>query len=146
MSKSNAMENNLLRLVFQQVTWPNVADIATAGNITNIAVSLHTADPGEAGTQATNEVTTTAYAGYTRIGVNRTTTSWLVTGNVASPVANISFPQASGGTGGTISFFGLGNATSGAGTLMYSGTVTPNIAVANGVTPILTTGSTVTES
>lgn len=142
MTKSNSMENSLLLLVFQATTWANVADNATTGPITEIAVSLHTADPGEAGTQTTNE---SSYGAYTRIGVSRTTTGWLVTGNVASPQANISFPQATSGTE-TVTYFGLGTATSGAGVLMYSGTVTPNIAVASGVTPILTTGSTITES
>lgn len=39
----------------------------------------------------------------------------------------------------------VGKATSGAGQILYSGTVTPNISISNGVTPRLTTASTVTE-
>ncbi len=142
MTKSNAMETNLLSLVFQAVTFNDIAENDTSGPLTNIMVSLHTADPGEAGTQATNEG---SYGAYIRVAVVRTTAGWNVTNNVAKPIANISFAQATSGTE-TITFFGLGHATSGAGALLYSGTVTPNIAVAAGVTPILTTGSTITES
>ncbi len=40
----------------------------------------------------------------------------------------------------------MGVATSGATKLLYSGTVTPNIVVSNGVTPVLTTASTITEA
>jgi len=141
MSKSDAMETALLKLVFQAVSWSNVA--RTAGTpITSVQVSLHTADPTEAGTQASSEA---AYGAYVRKAVARTATGWTVAAGVASPAANISFAEATSGTA-TITHFGIGTAASGAGELMYSGTVTPNIAVASGVTPILTTASTITES
>ena len=39
----------------------------------------------------------------------------------------------------------FGTASSGTGKILYSGTVTPNIVVASGVTPILKAGSTITE-
>ena len=42
-------------------------------------------------------------------------------------------------------FFGIGTASSGAGVLLYKGTVTSNISVLSGVTPSLTTASTITE-
>jgi hypothetical protein len=85
------------------------------------------------------------YLAYARVSVGRTTTGWKVTGNVAYPRAAVSFPQATSGTA-TITHFGIGTATSGTGQLLYSGTVTPNIAIAAGVTPSLTTGSSITES
>lgn len=141
MSKSNSMETALLKLVFQAVSWSTVATDHASG-VSALRVSLHTSDPGEAGTQTSNE---TSYGAYARVSVARTTAGWSVTGNVASPQANISFPQATSGTA-TLTHFGIGLATSGTGTLLYSGTVTPNIAVVAGVTPILTTGSTITES
>ena len=145
MTKSNAMENNLLQLIFQAVTFNDIAQNDASAPLTNIMVSLHTADPGEAATQTTNEIPTGSYGAYIRVAVARTTAGWKVTTNVASPVANISFAQSTSGTG-TVTHFGLGHTTSGAGAMLYSGTVTPNIAVASGVTPILTTGSTITES
>ena len=141
MSKSNAFENDLLELIFNATAIANLADNAASSPLTNLYVSLHTADPGEAGNQSTNETTYTSYA---RVAVARTSGGWTVTGNSVSPVANIDFPAATGGSG-TITFFGVGSASSGAGVLYYSGTVTPNISVTAGVTPRLTTASTITE-
>jgi hypothetical protein len=141
MSKSNAFENDLLELIFNGVAIANLADNAASSPLTNLYVSLHTADPGEAGDQSTNEATYTSYA---RVAVARTAGGWTVTGNSVSPVANIDFPAATGGSG-TITYFGVGSASSGAGVLYYSGTVTPNISVTAGVTPRLTTASTITE-
>lgn len=109
--------------------------------LTNLYVSLHTADPGEAGDQTTSEATYTSYA---RVAVARTSGDFTVTGNSVSPAADIVFPAATGGAN-TITHFAIGTASSGAGKLLYSGTVTPNISVSSGVTPRLTTASTVTE-
>ncbi|MFZ5669132.1 MAG: phage tail fiber protein [Pseudomonadota bacterium] len=104
-------------------------------------MSLHTADPGEAGDQTTSEATYTSYA---RVAVARTTGGWTVNNNSVSPVADISFPAATGGSN-TITHFGVGTASSGAGKLLYSGAVSPTLAVSTGITPKLTTASTITE-
>ena len=141
MSKSDSFENSLLKLIFNATAIANLADNAGTSPLTNLYVSLHTADPGEAGTQTTSETTYTSYA---RVAVLRTTGGWTVTANSVSPVANIDFPAATGGSG-TITYLGVGSASSGAGVLYYSGTVTPNITVTTGVTPRLTTASTITE-
>jgi len=141
MSKGNIFENDLLKLIFNATAIANIADNASASPLTNLYVSLHTADPGEAGDQTTSEATYTSYA---RVAVARTTGGWTVTNNSVSPVANIDFPAGTGGSG-TVTHFGVGTAVSGAGKLLYSGTVTPNIVTGNGVTPRLTTASTVTE-
>lgn len=141
MSKSNTFENDWLKLIFNATAIANLADNAASSPLTNLYVSLHTADPGEAGNQSTNETTYTSYA---RVAVARTSGGWTVTGNSVSPVANIDFPAATGGSG-TITYFGVGSASSGAGVLYYSGTVTPSISVTSGVTPRLTTASTITE-
>ena len=141
MSKSNAFENSLLKLIFNATAIANLADNAASSPLTNLYVSLHTADPGEAGDQSTSEAT---YTGYARVAVARTTGGWTVTNNSVSPVANIDFPNCTGGTN-TITYFGVGTASSGAGVLYYSGTVSPSISVSSGVTPRLTTASTITE-
>jgi len=141
MSKSNAFENSLLKLIFNATAIANLADNAASSPLTNLYVSLHTADPGEAGDQTTSEAT---YTGYARVAVLRTTGGWTVTNNSVSPVANIDFPNCTGGTN-TITYFGVGTASSGAGVLYYSGTVSPSISVSSGVTPRLTTASTITE-
>lgn len=141
MSKSNAFENSLLKLIFNATAIANLADNAASSPLTSLYVSLHTADPGEAGDQSTSEATYTSYA---RVAVLRTSGGWTVTNNSVSPVANIDFANCTGGTN-TITYFGVGTASSGAGVLYYSGTVTPSISVSSGVTPRLTTASTITE-
>lgn len=141
MSKSNTFENDWMKLIFNATAIANIADNASASPLTNLYVSLHTADPGEAGDQTTSEATYTSYA---RVAVARTSGGWTVTANSVSPVADISFPAATGGTN-TITHFGVGTASTLAGKLLYSGTVTPNIAVSSGVTPKITTASTITE-
>lgn len=141
MSKGDTFENDLLRLIFNATAIGNIADNAATSPLTNLFVSLHTADPGEAGSQTTNETT---YTGYARVSVARTTGGWTVTANSVSPVAAITFGQCTAGTA-TITHFGVGTATSGAGKLLYKGTVTPNISVSNGVTPQLTTATAITE-
>lgn len=141
MSKGNTFENDFLKLIFNATAIANIADNAAASPLTNLYVSLHTADVGEAGDQTTNE---TAYTSYARIAVARTAGGWTVTNNSVSPVAAITFPACTGGTS-TITHFAVGTALSGTGKVLYKGTVTPNISVSNGVTPQLTTASTVTE-
>jgi hypothetical protein len=141
MSKSNTFENDWLKLIFNATAIANLADNAASSPLTNLYVSLHTADPGEAGNQSTSEISYTSYA---RVAVARTSGGWTVTNNSVSPVANIDFPAATGGSG-TVTYFGVGSASSGTGVLYYSGTVSPSIAVTSGVTPRLTTASTITE-
>lgn len=139
MSKTNALETAILQLLFNATAIADLAENDSSSPATTLTVSLHTADPGEAGTMSTSEATYTSYA---RVTVARTSGGWTISGNSVSPVANISFPAATGGSN-TITHFGVGTGVSN--NLMYKGTVTPNIAVTSGVTPILTTGTAITE-
>ena len=141
MSKGNTFENDWLKLIFNATAIANIADNAAASPLTNLYVALHTADPGEAGSQTTSEC---AYTSYARVAVARTTGGWTVTNNSVSPVANISFPAATGGTE-TATHFSVGTAASGAGKLLYSGAISPTIAISTGVTPILSTATAITE-
>ena len=140
MSKGNNTENNILKLIFNATTWADMAENDTTSPAANLTVALHTADPGEAGTQATSE---TAYTGYARVSVARTTGGWTVTANSVSPVANIDFGECTASAGGPITHFSVGTGVSNE--LLYSGTVTPNITMAVGVIPRLKTTSTITE-
>jgi len=141
MSKSNYWENAILDLLFNATAVANIADNAGTSPLTNLFVSLHTADPGEAGNQTTNEATYTSYA---RVSVARTSGGWTVTGNSVNPTADIDFPEATGGTE-TITHVGIGTDTSGTGNLLYSGAVSPNIDVTAGVIPRIGTATTITE-
>lgn len=135
---ASTFANDLLLLLFQGTTIANVAQNATSP-ITNIFVSLHTADPSS-GNQTTSEA---AYTGYARASVARTSSGWTVSTNTVVPVATIAFPPATGGSE-TEAYAGLGTLTSGAGLLMFAGAISPTLAVSNGVTPQLTTASTLT--
>lgn len=140
MSISNTTETAILKLIFQAVAWGNYADNAATSPQTNVDVSLQTADPGDAGTMSTSEITYTSYA---RVSVARTTGGWTETSGSISPVAAINFPAGTGGSG-TASFFTTGKTGGGATAILWSGTVTPNIVTGNGVTPQLTVASTIT--
>ena len=141
MSKSNALENDLLKLIFNATAIANLADNAASSPLTNLYVSLHTGDPGEAGNQTTNEC---AYTSYARQAVARTSGGWTVTANSVSPVADITFPACTGGSE-TATHWAVGTASSSTGKILYSGAISPTIAISTGVTPKLTTASTVTE-
>ena len=146
--KSKLHQTALLQLVFQAVIatgYTNIALNASASPLTNLYVALHTADPTNAGTQASSEI---SYTGYARVAVARTTSGWTVSGASPTqvvPAATIVFPASTGGTGGTVTYWSVGVASSGATGILYSGTVTPNIVVTSGVTPELTTASACTE-
>ncbi len=140
MSISDSTETNLLKLIYNATAWANYADNAGASPQTNVDVALHTADPGDAGSQTTSE---SAYTSYARVSVARTTGGWTVTANSVSPVANIGFPAGTGGSG-TVSYFSTGKTGGGATAILLSGTVTPNIVTGSGVTPRLTTATTIT--
>lgn len=142
MAKGNTWSADMLKLLFQAVAVANIADNAGSSPLTSLYVSLHTANPGAGGNQTTSEA---AYTGYARVAVARTTSGWSISGETISPVSNIVFPAATGGSE-TETYFGIGTASSGAGVLLYSGTITPNIVVSNGVTPELLAASTVVES
>jgi hypothetical protein len=141
MSKSNTFENDWMKLIFNATPIANMADNAATSPLTNLYVSLHTADPGEAGTQTTSEA---AYTSYARVAVARTSGGWTITNNSASPVADISFPAATGGSE-TETYWAVGTASSGTGKILYSGAISPAIVVSSGVTPKITTASTITE-
>jgi hypothetical protein len=141
-AKGSTFSNDLLKLIFNATAIANIADNAATSPLTNLFVSLHTADPAAAGDQTTSEATYTSYA---RVAVARTSGGWTVTTNSVSPAATIAFPAGTGGAG-TVTHGMVGTATSGVGKQLYRGTVTPNIVTGNGVTPQLTTGSTITET
>lgn len=141
MSKGDTFENDLLRLIFNATAIGNLADNAATSPLTQLFVSLHTADVGEAGSQTTNEV---AYTGYARVGVNRNSGGWTVTGNSVSPAANIDFGACTAGTA-TATHWAVGTASTGTGKVLYKGAISPTISISAGVTPRLTTATAVTE-
>lgn len=139
MSATNAFENGILELVFKNTDFANIGDAgglqnsATAGSL---YISLHTGDPGEAGDQTTSEATYTSYA---RVAVARSGSGWTVSGNNASNTAAVTFPACTGGSN-TITHFGVGTASSGAGVLLFKGALAANLSVSSGITPSFAIG------
>ena len=140
--KGSTFDNDWLKLTLNATAIANIADNAASSPLTNVYLSLHTADPGAGGSQTTNEATYTSYA---RVAVARSGSGWTVSGSSATLTSLVAFPTATGGSE-TETYFAVGTASSGAGKILYRGPITPNIAVSNGVTPELTTGTTITES
>lgn len=131
--------NEQLKLILNSVAISNIADNAASAPLTNLYISLHTADPS-AGNQTTSEA---AYTGYTRMSIDRTGAGWTVTGRVASPNSAITFPEGTSG-GETCTYAAIGTASSGAGKVLYSGTLSVSIPTGTGVIPQIKTTSTIT--
>lgn len=130
MSIGNTTENDICSLIFKATA------LSWDGN-TNLYVSLHTADPGEGGSQTTSEATYTSYA---RVTVARSAVGWTVTNNVAENAALIQFPQATGGSN-TITYVAIGTASSGAGQIICSGALSSSLAVSSGIQPQFSAGA-----
>ena len=142
MSKSNTFETELLALIFNGTPIANLADNAASAPLTNLFVALHTADPGEAGTQDVNEV---VYTGYSRVSVARTAGGWAVAAGSVSPVNNIEFGEMTAGTSGTATHASIGVAASGATKILYRGALSPSVVFNIGVIPRIRNTSTITE-
>ena len=144
MSKSDAFEAALLALLFQNANIANLGDATGVRGSTaagQLFVALHSADPGEAGTQSTSEV---SYTGYARVGVARSGAGFAITGNSVSPVADVTFGACTAGSA-TATHFSIGVAASGAGLMLYKGALSPTIAISAGVTPIVRNTTAITE-
>jgi len=140
LSISNATENAILNLLFSATAWANYADNAASSPETNIHVALHTADPGDAGTMSTSEA---AYTSYARVNVARSTGWSTASSGSVSPAATIAFPACTGSSS-TVTYWSTGKTGGGATAILFSGTVSPSLSVSSGITPQLTTSSTVT--
>lgn len=145
--KTDVWENGLLLLLFNNTNFALVGDAtglrgsSTAGSL---YVSGHTADPTEeAADQTASEI---AYTSYARVAKARSGAGWTVSGSSVVPASAITFPAGTGGSG-TMSFFGIGTDSAGsAGELLYAGAISPTIVCGNGVTPQLSTATSIIEA
>lgn len=140
MSMSNVSEAALLDLIFLNTAWADIGDAsglqpsATAGNL---YVALHTADPGDAGDQTTSEV---SYTGYARVAVPRSGSGWSRSSATISNAATVQFGECSGGSA-TASYFSVGTASSGSGSILYSGSLSAPRSISSGITPLFNVGA-----
>jgi hypothetical protein len=139
MSMSNTSETALLNLLFKNTAWANVGDAsglqpsATAGSF---FVRLHSSDPGDAGDQTTNEINYTGYAG---VAVTRGA-GFTVSGDAVSNAATVQFGECTAGTA-TVTHFSVGTALSGAGSIVYRGTLSASRSISSGITPLFNAGA-----
>lgn len=126
MSKGNQTENDYMQFIFNGVAMPAYG--------ANLYVHLHTADPGEAGTGSTNEAD---YTGYAAVSVSRDAGGFTVTNNQAVNVAEVTFPQCTGGTN-TLTHASVTNA---GGQILYSGALSAQLSVSNLITPRFPAGT-----
>lgn len=138
MSKSNAFEDDFLNHIFLNLAIADVGDasgLQPSGTAGNLFISLHSADPGEAGDQSTNEL---SYTGYGRVAVGRSGSNWTVASGTVDNDNTITFGEKTDAGMVTATHFGIGVAVSGSTKLLYSGAVTDPVAglvIAQNVTP-----------
>lgn len=143
MSLSNASENDLLLLLFNNVNWANVGDatgLRGSSSAGSFYVSGHTADPGETGDQTTSEA---SYTGYARAPVARSGSGWTVSANQASNAASISLGACTAGSN-TLTYLVIGRDPSSTGEIIGSGVISSPIsglAVSAGITPTIAIGA-----
>ena len=138
MSATNTTENKVAALVFNGTTWANIADNTASSPLTSLYISLHTADPGETGSQNTSEA---AYTGYARVAVTRDSGGFTVSGNAATNAAQLNFGLCTASPGSDITYVGVGHSSSGAGTLIGSLQLSSPVVMAVGATPIFPIGN-----
>jgi hypothetical protein len=138
LSATDAFETKIMGLVFQNAAATNIGDAggllpsSTAGSF---YISLHTADPGETGDQTTSE---SAYTNYLRVAVARSAAAWSHAAGVTDNDSAITF-AACGVTGSTVTHFGIGSDSAGAGNRYFNGT--SSLVVSSGVTPSFASGA-----
>lgn len=138
---SDVMESGLMLLIFNNVNWANVGDATGLRGSTvagSLYAGLHTAALNDASTQVTSQA---AYGAYTRVGIARSGAGWTCSANQASNTAAATFPTATSGSE-TESYFSVGlQSGTGAGDILWWGSLTNTLAVSNGIAPSFAAGA-----
>ena len=142
MSKANSYEAAILACIYQNANIANLGDATGVRGSTaagTIKVALHTADPGEAGSQSTSEI---AYTGYARATVVRSAAGFTLSGTAPTQIANaaiVNWPACTAGSG-TATFFSFGDDS---GNIIHSGALSSSLAISAGITPSAAIGALV---
>lgn len=143
LAKTRAFREDWLKFVFHGLqppclvlasgSWP------PSGAITSLYVGFHTADPGEAGVQSSNEAT---YGGYARVAVPRSASGW----TIDEPTAGDWRCRNAGVIEGVdrtdvgsqvLTHMSVGSAASGSGFLLYSLPLPTSITITQGRRPTI---------
>lgn len=138
---SNTFGTDLLKLIFNAVAISGLADNASSGALTQLYLSLHTADPGAGGNQSTNEVN---YIGYQRLAVQRGAAGFTISDVTVHPTTSLEFGEMTGGSQQTASHLCVGTHASGSGKLLFRLAMSPTVDCKNGVTPRIRETSSLT--
>lgn len=142
MTISNTYEAAILANLYQNADIPGLGDATgVRGSVVagTIKVALHSADPGDAGSQSTNEI---AYTGYARATIARSTGTITLSGSSPTQIANtavVSWPMCTGGTD-TATHFSFGDDD---GDIIHSGALNAPLLIANLITPTAAAGALV---
>lgn len=138
MPKSTTFSNNLIDLIFRATAIANIADNAGASPLTDLYLSLHTADPGVGGSQLTNEAT---YGAYARLAIARSGVGWdAAVGGATANAALAQFLECTSGAN-TITHVAVGTASSGAGKVLYAGALSASRSISTGIQPQFAAGA-----
>jgi hypothetical protein len=139
--KGNTYITDYLTMVFNNTAQNSISAMGSglvhATTAGSFYLSLHTADPGNAGSQLTNEAAYTGYSGTGRIAVARSSAGFTVSGQSVTLTAAATFGACSGGSTETETHWGCGTAATSTGYMLYSGPIGSNqgeFATAIGVT------------
>jgi hypothetical protein len=140
--KTTAFAGDWLKLIFNATPIANIADNATSSPATTLYASLHFAAATlffGADDQTTDEC---SYTGYARVAIARNSGAWTITGNSVAPNSDILFPRCTGGSDTAVSL-GIGLASSGAGRLIWIGSILPfSLNINNGIVIVIQSGTT----
>lgn len=135
--KGNTAESDLLKLLFQNVSWANVGNAGGLLQSTvagSFAIALSTGTLSGGSSQNTTEA---AYTSYARATIARSSAGWTITGSAPTTSENAAactFPACTGGSE-TETYANIGRDSSGAGEVMYWGALSAGLAVSSGITP-----------
>ena len=133
---TNLFEDDLLDLIFTNVAAPNVGDaggLLPSAAANNFHISLHTGN-AISDTSTLQTDSESAYTGYARRPVARSTAGWTVSAGQVSNDALITFAISTSGPE-TETDVGIGFAASGAGVLQIFASLDADLVVNSGVTP-----------
>lgn len=133
-AKADGFEDDILQLLFRNTVQGVVSSLnITAGAAGNLYMALHTASPGEGGSQTTNEI---AYTGYARQLLAQGTGNWTkATNDTVQNASAITFGQRTNTGTATATHVSIGTALTGAGSLMYHGALDASLVVNQNVNP-----------
>jgi hypothetical protein len=133
MSVTTTFASEILALILEGTAIANIADNAASSPLTNLYISLHTASPGTSGAQNTSE---TAYTGYARVAVARSSSGWTAVSGDSDNDSDITFGQCTASPGSDLTHVGIGTTSTGTGKLLFFGALTSSIVMQVGATPL----------